>query len=825
MFGLHVADICVLVLYLLGMAAIGFWTASKIKQSHDFFMPRKFGKAMMVMFGFGAGTHSDQAVGVASKSFSSGLSGIWYQWLWLPCTPFYWLIAPVMRRFRAITTGDVFEARYNRSVAVLYAFIGMMNLSVNIGLMLRGSSEVISASTQGLLSANAAIAVMTIVFVAYGVAGGLAAAIITDFIQGILTIIFSFLLLPLVMNAVGWMDGIRETIADPQKLSLVAPAEIGAFYITMIALNGLVGIVVQPHTMSNCAAGKTEMEGRFGWMFGNMLKRVCTVPWCLTGVAAIVYFGGKGIEVEPDKVFGAVAGEFLPKIMPGVLGIFLAALLASVMSSCDAFMIASAGLFTENIYRPLVPNRGQGHYVTIGRIASVVVVSGGVVFAFWLPGVVAGLEIFWKVSAMMGIAFWLGLFWRRTTVAGAWASTLGAFTVWFLTTLAPVIWLTGHLPFAREARLVVVKESTPSVLLHDCHLGNASSLAGKLIQGGDPLSSYIYQQLSRETKSLLSQYDGVTAVSDELRRKLIEDLNSLIEEDHSRIAEEQTNGSSEENGAVFYEESRFAHIELSDRTKELIANKPEGEALVILNRRLLEESYSGEIARSWLFCACDLSNPMSFAERINREKDAVSAYVKANLSDQTRRLVESPDIDDVDVLTDALVLDLNRIAGGENIYNEGRFAETFASEGTIKRAKEPLSSEDLFKVNTYLLEEAFIWEISKNRRAEVYLPWQMVFYLLVGVVAGIVMSLFTKPVASKKLDNFYALVRTPVTPGEQPAVPCTLSEDAVIPEKRNIFPNTNLEFQIPSRTSVVGFLIGWACVAVIVCVVYMISGT
>ena len=158
MFGLHIADIVILGLYLLCMAGIGFWSARKIKGAADFFMPRRFGKAMMVMFGFGAGTHSDQAVGVASKSFSSGLSGIWYQWLWLPCTPFYWLIAPVMRRFRAITTGDVFEARYDRSVAVLFALIGMLNLSVNIGLMLRGSSEVISASTQGLLSANTAIA-------------------------------------------------------------------------------------------------------------------------------------------------------------------------------------------------------------------------------------------------------------------------------------------------------------------------------------------------------------------------------------------------------------------------------------------------------------------------------------------------------------------------------------------------------------------------------------------------------------------------------------------------------------------------------------------
>ena len=42
------------------------------------------------------------------------------------------------------------------------------------------------------------------------------------------------------------------------------------------------------------------------------------------------------------------------------------------------------------------------------------------------PGVVKGLEIFWMICPMMGITFWLGLFWRRTTVAGAWASCFTA---------------------------------------------------------------------------------------------------------------------------------------------------------------------------------------------------------------------------------------------------------------------------------------------------------------------------------------------------------------------------------------------------------------
>ena len=562
---LHWADIVVLVVYLVGITLIGLWSARKIKNSADFFMPRRFGKVFMIMFSFGTGTHSDQAVSVASKSFTNGLSGIWYQWLWLPVTPFYWLIAPVFRRFRAITTSDVFEARFSPSVAMLFAVVGILNLAVNIGVMLKGSSEVISASTGGLLSSFWIIIIMTLIFVIYGVAGGMGAAIITDFIQGVLTIVFSFLLLPLILNAVGGLSGLRSAIENPQMFSLLAPAEIGFFYIAIIAFNALVGIVTQPHTMANCAAGKTEMDGRVGFMGGTLIKRLCTIPWALTGLAAVVYFAGRSIE--PDKVFGAVAGEFLPKIMHGMLGVFIAAILASVMSSCDAFMISSSALFTENVYKRLVPRQSPRHYVTIGRITAVLVVAGGVGFAFWLPGVVKGLEIFWKISPMMGIVFWLGLFWRRTTVAGAWAATLSAFGVW---------WLTGQ-----------------------------------------------------------------------------------------------------------------------------------------------------EFFISWL--------------------------------------------------------------------------------GRLEVA------------------EALRFVFVKNGVPEVYLPWQMIFYLSGGMLAGILVSLVTKPVAKEKLDKFYALIRTPVEPGEVIIEPCTLPEGAVVPERRNLIGGKNFEIPVPSKTSIIGFLIGWGCVAAIIVSVYLIA--
>ena len=445
--GLHPVDITVIVLYLVGITALGIWMARRVKQVSDFFMPRRFGKGMMIMHAFGTGTASDQAVTVASATFRGGLSGIWYQWLWLFVTPFYWLIAPIFRRFRAITTADVYELRFDQSVSVLFSLVGMANMCVKIGLMLKGAAVLIEAGTGGMIDTDVAIIALTVIFVAYGAAGGLSAAIVTDYVQGVLTILFSFMLLPFIFSAVGGMSGIRQSVADPAMLSLVAPGKVTVFFIIMMSIQALVGIVAQPFIMGVCAAGKTEWEGRVGIVVGNIIKRLCTAAWTLTAIAAVAWYTQQGVDlstVNPDFVYGNVAQAFLPRIMPGRLGVFLAALLAGVMSSCDSFMISSSGLFTENIYKRLFPDLSQAHYVWVGRGVAILVVAGGIAFAFWVPSVVKALEIWFMIAPMMGLVFWIGLFWRRMTVAGAWATTLTGFTVWWITTQSWFIhWVAG----------------------------------------------------------------------------------------------------------------------------------------------------------------------------------------------------------------------------------------------------------------------------------------------------------------------------------------------------------------------------------------------
>ena len=428
-------DWVIVAAYLIGVTLLGISSARRVKTSSNFFISdRQSGKLLMTFFSFGTGTNTDQAIGVASKTYTVGASGIWYQWLWLFSTPFYWLLAPLFRRMRAVTTSDYLLIRYGRSVAVLFAIVGMFQLSINIGVVLKATAALIAPVSGGAISPEMAIIGMTILFVIYGVAGGLNAAILTDAVQGVLTIVLSFLILPFALNAVGGLEGLRAraSVDNPELFSIVAPSDITVLYVVVLALNGLIGWVATPYSMQMIGAGRTEDDARVGLVAGMFLKRIVTIAWVLTAMCAVGYYAGT--TVNPDHVYGLMARDLLPQIAPGLIGLFIASVLAAVMSSCDCLMVAAAALFTENIYKPLIrPGRSERHYVLVGRLSAIIVVLAGLSIAFTLPGVVRGLEVFWMVGAMMGLAIWMSFVWRRATAAAAWASTLGGYAAGLFT--------------------------------------------------------------------------------------------------------------------------------------------------------------------------------------------------------------------------------------------------------------------------------------------------------------------------------------------------------------------------------------------------------
>ena len=380
----------VIAAYLIGVTVLGTTAARRVKSSASFFISdRRSGKLLMTLFNFGTGTNTDQAVTVASKTYTAGASGIWYQWLWLFATPVYWLIAPLFRRMRAVTTADYLFVRYGPSVAVLFSIVGIAQMSVNIGVVLRATASMIAPVSGGVISPTMAIVGMTVLFVIYGVAGGLSAAILTDAVQGVLTVVLSFLLLPFALNAVGGLSGLRAAVDDPNLFSIVAPGEITVLYVVVIAVNALVGWVTAPYSMQMTGAGRTEDDARVGLVAGMFLKRIVTIAWVLTGMCAVGLYAGS--TIDPDQVYGLMARDLLPMIAPGLIGLFIASMLAAVMSSCDCLMVAAAALFTENVYRPYIrADADERHYVLVGRLASIAVVGAGLLVAFTLSSVVEG---------------------------------------------------------------------------------------------------------------------------------------------------------------------------------------------------------------------------------------------------------------------------------------------------------------------------------------------------------------------------------------------------------------------------------------------------
>ena len=140
----------------------------------------------------------------------------------------------------------------------------------------------------------------------------------------------------------------------------------------------------------------------------------------------------------------------------------------------------------------------------------------------------------------------------------------------------------------------------------------------------DPLSKYLYENLSKTTKELLSGQGNEVR----LRRSLAEDLNPLLErelkiqkrlrakkQEKDAVDQEIADGSSSDRlrkqqeqlgGEIaelsktgpFYEPERFKQVQLSEYLTDFLKENPQSWTRIRLNRLLLEAAYPKEIARS-----------------------------------------------------------------------------------------------------------------------------------------------------------------------------------------------------------------------------------
>ena len=204
-----------------------------------------------------------------------------------------------------------------------------------------------------LISPNGVVAVMTVAFVLYSFFGGLVAAAYTDFVQGFLIIVLSFMLIPAgwrpwaVRHAklsgrwwpsmparceaehAGMTEDGRTACHSRQRQGTAGffdlyneASGMDAFTILMLTLNGLIGITAQPHMLAMYATGRSERAGRVGQTYGSMVKRFCTIGWALTGlIVAAMVVQQRACLPDKEDAFGYACLHLLG---PGWVGLMVA---------------------------------------------------------------------------------------------------------------------------------------------------------------------------------------------------------------------------------------------------------------------------------------------------------------------------------------------------------------------------------------------------------------------------------------------------------------------------------------------------------------------
>ncbi len=427
-------DWVVLVAYFIVITAIGLIVGYRVRRSGEFFLGgRRFGPWLMIGQSFGVGTHAEMPVALAGAVYSLGASAIWFQWKNLFVTPFYWIMAPVFRRIRRTTLAEFTEDRYGPWMSGIYIIFAVCFFIINTGSMLKGAGKVISQATGGTVAVNEIVVAMTVMFILYSFVGGLVAAAWTDLFQGVLIIVLSFMLIPLGWNFVGGLHGMKASL-EPFRFSLATPSGIGPWMIVMLTINGLVGIMAQPQMLATVGTGRDERTCRIGMLFGNLVKRVCTVGWALVGliVATLIAQGRADARLlgDAENAFGFACRHLL---FPGALGLMIASVLAANMSTCSAFLVDSGALFTEGLYRRLTPHRPDVHYLWVGRISGFVITMLGVLYAVYLiQSVLYTFLLTETLATFVGINILGGLVWRRANRWGAMASLVAALATNFL---------------------------------------------------------------------------------------------------------------------------------------------------------------------------------------------------------------------------------------------------------------------------------------------------------------------------------------------------------------------------------------------------------
>ncbi len=438
----------IIVIYLVGMVAVGIYFMKKNKSTGDYYLGgRKLGPIVTAMSAEASDMSSWLLMGLPGVAYLTGVADAAWTAIGLAVgTYFNWLIvAKRLRRYsviagNSITIPEFFANRYRDKSNILVAVSAVFIVIFFIPYTASGFAACGKLfSTLFGVSYFQAMVVSAVIIVAYTALGGFSAASTTDLIQ---SIVMTVALICVVLFGISTVGGAGLVVSQagelPGYLSLTsihsdgAAVEYGAVKIASTFAWGL-GYFGMPHILLRFMAIRDESEI-------TLSRRIASV-WVVISMGVAIFIGIMGYSLSKGGMIETLEGADSEKLIiviatlmskTGVLGILIAGLimsgiLACTMSTADSQLLAASSSISENLLKDVFHLKiGEKASLMAARVTVLVIAVLGVILAVDPDSSVFGIVSFaWAgFGAVFGPVMLLALFWKRSNRYGAIVSML-----------------------------------------------------------------------------------------------------------------------------------------------------------------------------------------------------------------------------------------------------------------------------------------------------------------------------------------------------------------------------------------------------------------
>ena len=454
--------------YLVLTLVLGLWLARRNSGEEDYFVAGRRLSGWLAGASMAATTFSiDTPLYVAGLIGSRGLAGNWEWWSFgLAHVAMAVVFAPLWRRSGVLTDAAFTELRYGGPAAAwlrgIKAFLLALPVNcIGIGYAFLALRKVVEAL--GIVSGSPAafgvpdtlwlLAVVALMVLAYTVAGGLWAVVVTDLVQLVLALLGALAVAVAALHAAGGMGGLIEQLEGmnrPELLSLV-PWTIedgGVHWLEGAGISVpmfLAYIAVQWWSFRRSDGGgefiqrmlatRDEQQARLaGWVFLVVNYLVRSWLWVVVALAALVLLPDQG---DWELSYPALAVQLLP---PVALGLVVVSLVAAFMSTVSTSVNWGASYLTHDLYQRFIrPNAGSGELLLVGQLTTVLLLGLGVVTALISDSIGTVFRLVIAIGSGPGVVLVLRWFWWRVNAAAELAAMLCGFIVGLLTSVLPLV--------------------------------------------------------------------------------------------------------------------------------------------------------------------------------------------------------------------------------------------------------------------------------------------------------------------------------------------------------------------------------------------------